>query len=80
MFLVVKKEFDFIIFLNYLCVIMYIIVKMVKQMSSNIELPVVLLDSQDDVMEFKNYDEAEKMKTLFEKNSDSGHKYIVKKI
>jgi hypothetical protein len=59
---------------------MYIIVKMVKQMTTNVELPVVILDGQDDVMEFETYDEAENMRILFHKNSDSGHKYIVKEI
>jgi hypothetical protein len=77
---VVKKEFDLVIFLNYIYFIMYIIVKMVKRMISNVELPVVLLDGQDDVMEFETYDDAEKMRVLFEKNSDSGHKYVVKEI
>jgi hypothetical protein len=30
-------------------------------------------------MSFDSEDEAIKMKDLFEKNSDSGHKYVVKK-
>ena len=59
---------------------MYIIVKMIKQMTTNVELPVVLLDGQDDVMEFETHEEAEKLRCLFEKNSDSGHKYIIKEI
>lgn len=59
---------------------MYIIVKLIKSQSTNIELPVIILDSQDDVMEFETKDEAEKMRSLFEKNSDSGHKYIIKEI
>lgn len=49
-------------------------------MTTNVELPVVLLDGQDDVMEFETQEEAEKMRSLFEKNSDSGHKYIIKEI
>jgi glutaredoxin len=80
MFLVVKKEFDYFNFLYYLYSVMYIIVKMIKQMTTNVELPVVLLDGQDDVMEFETQEEAEKMRSLFEKNSDSGHKYIIKQI
>lgn len=80
MFLVVKKEFDYFNFLHYLYGVMYIIVKMIKQMTTNVELPVVLLDGQDDVMEFETQEEAEKMRSLFEKNSDSGHKYIIKEI
>lgn len=80
MFLVVKKEFDYFNFLYYLYSVMYIIVKMIKQMTTNVELPVILLDGQDDVMEFETQEEAEKMRSIFEKNSDSGHKYIIKEI
>ena len=78
--MVIKKEFDYFNFLYYLYSVMYIIVKMIKQMTTNVELPVVLLDGQDDVMEFETQEEAEKMRSLFEKNSDSGHKYIIKQI
>lgn len=78
--MVVKKEFDYFNFLYYLYSVMYIIVKMIKQMTTNVELPVVLLDGQDDVMEFETQEEAEKMRSIFEKNSDSGHKYIIKQI
>jgi hypothetical protein len=59
---------------------MYIIIKMVKQNMSDVMLPVVILDSQSEVMEFETYDEAEQLRSLFEVNSDSGHKYEVKKI
>jgi hypothetical protein len=31
-------------------------------------------------LEFNTYEEAEITKELFEKNSDSGHKYIVKEL
>lgn len=59
---------------------MYIIIKMVKQNTSDVMLPVVLLDSQGEVMEFETYEESEKLRSLFETNSDSGYKYITKKI
>ena len=59
---------------------MYIIVKLVKSQLSDVKLPVVILDSQDDIMEFETKEDAEKMRSLFEKNSDSGHKYIIKEI
>ena len=57
---------------------MWVIVKMIKN-QSGIELPVILVDSHPEIMSFDSEDEAIKMKDLFEKNSDSGHKYVVKK-
>lgn len=53
---------------------------MVKQSTSDTPLPVILLNSQEEIMEFDSYESAEDVRVLFEKNSDSGHKYIVKKI
>jgi len=70
MFLVVKKEYK----------IMYVIVKLIKMVDNNTEVPVILLDGEDEIMEFNTYDDAEKIRTLFEKNSDSGYKYVIKKI
>ena len=58
----------------------YIIIKMVKDASRKKELPVIILDSADDVLEFETKEEAEEMRLRFEINSDSGHKYRVKKI
>jgi hypothetical protein len=58
---------------------MYIIVKHIKT-DHNTTLPVVLVDTQCEVLEFEAIEEAEKMKNLFETNSDSGYKYEVKKI
>ncbi len=57
---------------------MWVIVKMIKN-QSGIELPVILVDSHSEIMSFDSEDEAIKMKDIFEKNSDSGHKYVVKK-
>jgi hypothetical protein len=45
-----------------------------------IELPVILLDSDDEVWEFPNADEPIKLAEILTKNSDSGHKYYVKKV
>jgi hypothetical protein len=39
-----------------------------------------LLDSNGEVLEFDNEMDAVKMSDLFELNSDSGHKYEIKKI
>jgi len=54
----------------------------IKNESSDIPkiLPVILLDSQDEVLEFENFDEAEKFRVLLQKNSDSNHAYLVKEI
>jgi hypothetical protein len=58
----------------------YIIIKLVKDSHREKELPVIILDSEDDVLEFDTKEEAEEMRLRFEVNSDSGHKYRVKKI
>ena len=57
----------------------YLIIKEIKSDNGKI-LPVVLLDSQADVMEFDNREEADKMAAVLNINSDSGHNYRVKKI
>ena len=44
------------------------------------ELPVILLNGESEVMEFDTIDEAEEMRNRFEVNSDSGHRYVLKKI
>jgi hypothetical protein len=61
---------------------MYIIIKHVKINSSPMsrKVPVILLNSDTEVWEFENEEEATKMKEIFETNSDSGHKYEVKKL
>ena len=58
---------------------MYVIVKYIKN-KNNKELPVILIDNQSEILEFSSIEEAEKMKEIFQKNSDSGYKYEVKKI
>ena len=57
----------------------YCIVKMVKSING-VELPVIMLDSHDEVWEFDSEADAEQMATILEKNSDSGHTYFVKKV
>jgi hypothetical protein len=61
---------------------MYVIIKHVKMNSSPMsrKVPVILLNSDTEVWEFENEEEATKMKEIFETNSDSGHKYEVKKL
>jgi hypothetical protein len=58
---------------------MFVIVKFIKN-KKGVEMPVILLNIHDEILEFKTYEEAEITKELFEKNSDSGHKYIVKEL
>lgn len=58
---------------------MWVILKYVKN-NKGVVLPVIILDSNGEVLEFDNETEAVKMSGLFELNSDSGHKYEIKKI
>ena len=69
---------------TYICgvfnnVMSYCIVKLVKN-SIGVEMPVVLLDTNEEVWEFENPDEAMKMAEILTKNSDSGYRYYVKKV
>lgn len=57
---------------------MYVIIKYVPN-RKNVLMPVILITGTE-VMEFNTLEEAEKMKVIFESNSDSGYKYEVKKI
>ena len=57
----------------------YCIVKIVKTVDGK-ELPVIMLDSQDEVWEFEVHEEAEHIANILEKNSDSGYTYTVKKV
>jgi hypothetical protein len=57
---------------------MYVIIKYVPN-RKNVLMPVILITGTE-VMEFNSLEEAEKMKVIFESNSDSGYKYEVKKI
>jgi hypothetical protein len=58
----------------------YVIVKMVRTSDGSSHLPVILLDSNSEVMEFENETEAEEMRRRFQVNSDSGYAYNIKKI
>jgi len=58
---------------------MWVILKYVKN-NKGVVLPVILLDSNGEVLEFDTEMDAVKMSELFELNSDSGHKYTIKKI
>ena len=58
---------------------MYCIIKLMKNING-IELPVVLLDTNEEVWEFDNVDEALKVAEILTKNSDSGYRYYIKKV
>jgi hypothetical protein len=57
---------------------MYCIVKYIK--IDKKELPVIILNSQDEVLEFDSSEQAEDFKNILQMNSDSGHRYTIKKI
>jgi uncharacterized Fe-S cluster-containing radical SAM superfamily enzyme len=58
----------------------YIIIKLIKDQKSDKELPVVILDTHGDILEYTTVEEAEEMRARFEVNSDSGYRYKIKKI
>ena len=58
---------------------MYCIIKLMKNVNG-VELPVILLDNNDEVWEFENVDFAIKMSEILTKNSDSGYRYYIKKV
>lgn len=57
----------------------YIIIKNVLNVNG-IPMPVILLNGNDEVLEFDSIQEAERLVELFQTNSDSGHQYSVRKI
>lgn len=58
---------------------MYVIIKHIKTESKK-RVPVIILNGESEIWEFETEKEAEKMREIFELNSDSGYKYKVKKI
>jgi len=58
---------------------MFVILKHIKNLQG-VEMPVIILNIHDEILEFETYEEAEITKELFVKNSDSGHRYTVKKL
>ena len=58
---------------------MFVIVKFIKN-NKGVEMPVIIIDTHNEVLEFDTFDEADKMRDIMEKNSDSGYKYEVRKI
>jgi len=58
---------------------MFVIVKFIKN-NKGVEMPVIIIDTHNEVLEFESFEEADKMRDIMETNSDSGYKYEVKKI
>jgi hypothetical protein len=59
---------------------MYVIIKQIENVTTGTKLPVILLDGHDEVLEFKNRVDADKLCEILNKNTDSGHTYLVKEI
>jgi hypothetical protein len=58
---------------------MYVIVKYIPNIKG-IEMPVLIVDTHSEILEFDTQAEADKVKELFQTNTDSGYRYEVKKI
>jgi hypothetical protein len=56
----------------------YVIIKHIETEKATI--PVIILDGHEEVLEFETKDKAEDFKALLEINSDSGHKFTLRKI
>jgi len=59
---------------------MYVIIKHIKMNDNKKRVPVIILNSESEILEFDTLESAKKMKEIFELNSDSGHTYEIKKI
>jgi hypothetical protein len=59
---------------------MFVILKYITNEKSGTKLPVILLNGSSEIWEFDTLEEAERMKEIFQNNSDSNHRYEVKKI
>ena len=58
---------------------MYVIVKYIPN-ENGIEMPVLIVDTHSEILEFDSPEEAEKIKDIFQANTDSGYRYAVKKV
>ena len=59
---------------------MWIIIKKMELNEKGVKVPVVIIDTHGEVLEFEDYAEAEKTRLLFQSNSDSAHEYVLKEI
>lgn len=59
---------------------MWIIIKKIELKEKGVKVPVIIIDTHGEVLEFDTHDEAEKFRMLLQTNSDSAHEYILKEI
>lgn len=58
---------------------MYVIIKHVSTKDGRI-FPVIMLDSHGEVLEFEKKEDADELSKILNVNTDSGHRYEVKKV
>lgn len=58
----------------------YVVIKTIRDVVKQIDLPVIMLNSQSEILEFDTEEEALELADLMNANTDSGHKYSIKKI
>jgi hypothetical protein len=58
---------------------MFVIVKYIPN-EIGMELPVLIVDTHSEILEFDSQEEAEKVKDIFQANTDSGYRYEVKRV
>jgi len=58
---------------------MYVIVKLIKN-HNGIKMPVIILNENHEIWEFETEEKAERMRKIFQENSDSGYEYSLRKI
>lgn len=58
---------------------MYIIIKEIES-TKGTKLPVIMLNGQAEILEFEKEDEALNFADIMNTNTDSGHRYSVKKV
>lgn len=59
---------------------MYVIVKHIKNKKTKKTLPVILIDSQSEILEFETEREVSELCTILNANTDSGYLYTIKKV
>lgn len=57
----------------------FVIIKKIKNLNGT-ELPVILVNSISEILEFDSLEEAEKLRNVLQANTDSGHTYEIRKI
>jgi hypothetical protein len=59
---------------------MYVIVKHIKNKKTKKTLPVILIDSQSEILEFETEQSASDLCEILNANTDSGYLYTIKKV